>query len=73
MRGAKVENIFLLRHRISKESRFSLVSMGKTEMEVTTIDLLWCKNVTVTNRGVQLTSFGAKNVTVTNRGVQLTF
>ena len=38
MRGAKVENIFLLRHRISKESRFSLVSMGKTEMEVTTID-----------------------------------
>ena len=35
-------------------------------------DLHWCKNVTVTNRGVQLTFFGAKNVTVTNRGVQLT-
>ena len=33
-----MENIFLLRHRISKESRFSLVSMGETEMEVTTID-----------------------------------
>ena len=27
------------------------------------------KNVTVTHRGVQLTSFGAKNVTVTHRGV----
>ena len=35
-------------------------------------DLLWCKNVTVTNRGVQLTSFGPKNVTVTHRRVQLT-
>ena len=28
--------------------------------------------MTVTNREIQLTSFGAKNVTVTNRGVQLT-
>ena len=35
-------------------------------------NLLWCKNVTITNRGVQLTYFGAKNVTVTNREIQLT-
>ena len=35
-------------------------------------DLLWCKNVTVTHRWVQLTCFDAKNVTVTHRGVQLT-
>ena len=33
-----MENIFLLRHCISKESRFCLVSIGETEMEVTTID-----------------------------------
>ena len=30
------------------------------------------KNVTVTNRGIQLTTLDAKNVTVTNREIQLT-
>ena len=72
MRGAKVENIFLLRHRISKESRFSLLSMGETEMEVTTIDSTkkfkenmprsWQKKMWLVKR-IQLTSFDPKNVT----------
>ena len=72
MRGAS-ENIFLLRHRISKESRFSLLSMGETEMEVTTIDSTkkfkenmprsWQKKMWLVKR-IQLTSFDPKNVTL---------
>ena len=35
-------------------------------------DLLWSKKSDVTNREIQLTTFGPKNVTVTNTGIQLT-
>ena len=36
-------------------------------------DLLWCKKLDVTHRGVQLTSFGAKNVTSLTGGSKWPF